>query len=232
MNIVDFFILGILGISIFVGAYKGFVESILNLVSFFFCWIGALVFSPRLSDYIIERHPYIIQTLITFSEGALRIDSVIERALPVSAISDGRISELVNEARFPYPFDRILLSNLQNEVFENLQTLGDYFNHTIASVILSILSFVTIYLVLRILFSLLISVAKGIAGLPVLKQLDGILGAGLGLLRGLIVVSLFFLMLPVIITVVPVDLIKAYVETSLLADLFIEFNIFTMFLGG
>jgi len=232
MNVLDFLILGILGISMIAGAYKGFVDSVLNLLSFFLCWIGTIVFSPMLSSYIIERHPYLLQTLITFSEGALRIDSVFERALPVSAINVDRILELVNEARFPYPFDRILLANLQNEVFPHLQTLGEYFNHTIALVILNILSFIAIYFALRIVFYILISVAKGIVGLPVLKQFDGILGAGLGLLRGILIVSLVFLALPVVMTVVPVDLIGSFVETSLLADFFIEFNIFTMFLSG
>lgn len=232
MNILDAIILGILAISSIAAAYKGFVASVLDLVSFFASWIAALLFSPVLSRYIIERHPYVLQILITFSEGALRIDSIEDRTLPVSAISSERISQLVNDANFPYPFDRLLMSNLQDLALDNISTLGEYFNHSIANILLNIITFAAVYFVIRILFTILTSIARGIVGLPVLKQLDWLLGAGFGFLRGFLIVNLLFLFLSVVLVLVPVDIVRSYIENSLMADFFTEFNIFSTFLRG
>jgi uncharacterized membrane protein required for colicin V production len=232
MNFLDALILGVLAISSIAAAYKGFVGSVLDLVSFFASWIAALIFSPVLSRYIIEHHPYLLQILITFSEGALRIDSIEDRTLPVSVISSERISQLVGEANFPYPFDRLLLSNLQDLALENLNTLGEYFNHSIANILLNIITFVSIYFAIRILFTILTSIARGIVGLPVLKHMDWLLGTGFGLVRGLLIVNLLFLFLSVVLVLVPVDLLRSYIENSLMADFFTEFNIFSAFLRG
>jgi len=232
MNILDAIILGILVFSSIAAAYKGFVGSVLDLVSFFASWVAALLFSPVLSRYITERHPYLLQTLITFSEGALRIDATGDRTLPVSVVSSERLSQLVNDANLPYPFDRLLLSNLQDLALENLNTIGEYFNHSIANILLNIITFMTIYFAVRLLFTLLTSIARSVTGLPVLKQLDWLFGAGFGLLRGLLIVNLLFLILSVVLVLVPVDLLRAYIETSLLAEFFTEFNIFSAFLSG
>jgi len=232
MNIVDAIILGILAFSVILAAHRGFLGSVLDLISFFASWVAALIFSPVLSRYILEHHPNIMQTLITFSEGALRIDSIEERTLPASAITPDRISQLVSEANFPYPFDRLLLSNLQDLALEHLNTLGDYFNHSIANILLNIITFVTIYFAVRILFAILSSAVRGIVGLPVLKQFDWILGAGFGLLRGFLIVNLLFLFFSVVLILVPIDLFRSYIENSLLANFFMEFNIFNAFLSG
>ncbi len=232
MNILDALILTILAMSSIAAAYKGFVGSVLDMVSFFASWIAALIFSPVLSRYLIEHHPYLMQILITFSEGALRIDSIEDRILPVSSISTERIAQLVSDANFPYPFDRLLLSNLQDLALQNLRTLGEYFNYSIANVLLNIITFVIIYIAVRILFTILTSIARGIANLPVLKRMDWLLGAGFGFLRGLLIVNLLFLFLSVVLVLVPIDLIRAYIANSLLADLFMEFNVFSYFLSG
>jgi len=232
MNILDGIILGILAVSAIGAAYKGFVGSVLDLVSFFASWIAALLLSPILSRYIADRHSYLLQMLITFSEGALRIDSTGDRTLPVSVISSDRLYQLISDANFPYPFDRLLLSNIQDLALENLNTLGEYFNHSIANILLNIFTFVSIYFAIRILFTILTSITRGIVGLPVLKQLDWLLGVGFGLLRGLLIINLFFLLLSVVLVLIPVDLLRAYIENSLFADFFTEFNIFNAFLSG
>jgi uncharacterized membrane protein required for colicin V production len=69
-------------------------------------------------------------------------------------------------------------------------------------------------------------------GLPVLKQMDWLLGAAFGFVRGFLVVNLLFLFLSVVLILVPVDLLRSYIENSLMADFFTEFNIFSAFLRG
>lgn len=232
MNIIDYIILGILFIFLLMGIYKGFVESILTLVSFVLSWVGSLTFSPILARYILERHPFVFDMLITFSEGALRIDSVIERSTDISQFSEGRLSELAEAAQFPYPFSRYLISNLHTEALEHLGTLAEYFNHTIALSILNMASFIIVYIVMWVIFSIIISVAKSVVGFPVLKRLDGIFGGVFGVFHGMVILNLLFLVIPAFLTIVPVVMIRELFNASLLSYLFIDMNIFTPFLSG
>jgi len=232
MNVLDAIVLTILAFSSIAASYKGFVVSVLDLFSFLASWIAALLFSPILSRYIADHHPYILQILITFSEGALRIESIEDRLLPVSVITSDRLAQLVSDANLPYPFGRLLLSNLENLALENVNTLGEYFNFSIASILLNIVTFVSIYLAVRILFTILTSIVRGIVSLPVLKQMDWLLGAGFGLVRGFLIVNLLFLCLSVVLVLVPIDFLRSFIENSLLAKFFTEFNIFSAFLRG
>lgn len=232
MNLLDAAILLVLALSSIIAAYRGFVVSVLDLVSFFASWLSAIFFSPMLSRYIVERWPQVLQTLISFSEGAFRIDSVEDRLLPVASLSAERIAQLVNDANLPYPFDRLLLSNLMDLALQDIRTLAEYFNHSIANILLNIITFVGLYITVRILFSLLISIVRGIVGLPVLKSLDWLLGLCFGFIRGIFIVNLFFLLLSVVLILIPVDLLMTLADNSVFAEFFTRYNLFSLFLSG
>jgi len=232
MNLIDIAIIVIILFSVIAAAYKGFVASVIDIVSFFVSWIFALIFSPVLSRYIAVNHPNVIQTIISFSEGALRIRSIDDRSLPVSVLNSERIASFVEGANFPEPFDRLLLENLENLTLEYATTLGEYFNHSISNVILNILSFIAVYFAVRLFFGVLASVAKGVVGLPVLKQLDWVLGGALGVLRGVLIVNILMLFSSIVLVLVPVELVRSYLDESMLANLFLRVNLFSLFLSA
>lgn len=233
MNIVDYFILAVLGISTIMGIYQGFVVAILNIASFFVSWLTAFLLYPILAHYL-QASTKIVSTLLYYTEASTKIPGIEYRNAVITAIPAEKMKEIVQNADFPTPFDSILHNNIINQVFRQsgLTTLGDYFNHTIVNVIINILSFLAIYLVIRILLSLIISMTDTIAHLPVLKHFNSLLGGAFGLFRGIFTIFIIFAIIPVILTVIPLDLKTMFLDKSLFAAFFYKSNIITNIING
>jgi len=230
MNLLDYLILATLAISSVIGMYNGFVISVMNIVSFFISWIGAFMFYPLLSQYIFSSRLY--QSVLYYTSGSSKITSIEERAIPVSTLNPAQIEEIINSVQLPTPFDKLVQSNLLHNSIKHAQSLGEYFDYSIANIIVNIFSFLVIFFAVRIIFLVLISLLKNLTDLPVLKQFDSLFGLALGFVRGILIVFILFAVIPIFLTLVPFDLITQYIDHSLLGRFFFEFNIFTNFVKG
>lgn len=56
--------------------------------------------------------------------------------------------------------------------------------------------------------------------LPVLRHLDAFVGGVFGLLRGVMLVFIFFMLVPIVLAVVPIDMLSEMIEQSQLAPMF------------
>lgn len=231
MNGLDYAILLLMTISIVSGAYNGFVFSALNAVSFFLSWILSLIFYPLLSRHLMTRYESLFQRLVHFTEGSSKIPSVEARNARLSSLSETQIGNLLEEIQLPNPFHRILAA----DVFAangSAQTLGQYFDTTIAVILVNILSFLLLFFLIKLFFVVLLSVSKAVVNLPVLKQFDALLGGAFGVLRGFFVLYFLFAMIPIIMTLAPVDVLGEYLEGSRFAGFFYQFNLFTSLVRG
>ena len=71
--------------------------------------------------------------------------------------------------------------------------------------------------------------------LPALKYVDGLLGAGFGAVRGLFMVYVFFMLVPVILLVIPNSVVTKYlgnISDSPIASVFYDNNILLKYIGG
>ena len=85
-----------------------------------------------------------------------------------------------------------------------MTTLGDYFNQTIVCVVINILALLLLFTILRLLFGFVIrGIEYGRGGFPVLSRGDGIIGAGVGLIHGVLLLFVIFMIVPVLLTVLP-----------------------------
>ncbi|MDN5276225.1 MAG: hypothetical protein PWR01_190 [Clostridiales bacterium] len=232
MNYIDYIILSILSICALIGVYNGFVASGLGFLSSLFSWLTSLIFYPLLSKFLVHQYPDLIKNLIYYTEGASKVQSIEEQALLVSSLTQEQIINIVTRAQLPPPFDRLLLYNMLNETLPHLTTVGEYFNYSVAYIILNIICFITLFVIIRVVCQIGISITKEVAGLPALKKYDGLAGAGVGLLRGMFLIFLLFSLVPVILTLAPLDIIYSLIENSLLGKFFFKSNIFTNFIKG
>ena len=94
-------------------------------------------------------------------------------------------------ADVPYPMGKRILENIASEAFaaEGVTTLGDYFNQTIVCVFINILVFLLVFAVVRIILAFIMGGVDYAWKLPQLRAGDGVLGGGLGLVRGILAVS-------------------------------------------
>ena len=227
----DYGILLLMAISILSGVYNGFVLSALNTVSLLLSWIISLIFYPLLSGYLMIRYEALFQRLVHFTEGSSKIPSIEARNARLTSISEAQLGNLLEEMQLPNPFHRILAS----DVFAangSIQSLGQYFDNTIAVILVNILSFLLLFFLIKVFFIILVSIAKAVVNLPVLKQFDALFGGAFGVLRGFFVLYFLFALIPIVLTLAPVDVLGEYLEGSRFAGFFYQFNLFTSFVRG
>ena len=233
MNIVDYVILGILGISVLVGLYRGFVSSVLNTGSCLISFGLSFWLSPKLVD-LIKNYTGLITTLMNFTDAGSRIGDVELSSTSVTGLTQDLITDVLTRVNLPSPLDRLLQTNLQNQVYtpSGMNRVGDYVSQTIVGACLNVLCFVITFILLFIAVSILINIIKAIFKFPVLKQMDTIAGGIFGLLRGLLLCFVAFSLLPLVETMLPIDLVKDLTTQSALAPIFSNGNLILAIIRG
>ena len=97
--------------------------------------------------------------------------------------------------------------------------------------VINIASLLIVFLIARIVFGVIIrGVEYGRGGYPVLARGDGLIGAGVGLLQGVLILFAIFLLLPVALTVLPK--LYAFIEESFFGEFFYRANFFISLIPG
>ena len=225
INLVDIVIIAIIGLSIAYGMYSGLLSSVINIAGLVLAWGCAFFMYSTLSEWIVENTE-LLQQIVHYTEGASNIKSLETARTVVSAVPESFIAQAVKDANFPWPFNNMLMENIAGQVYaaQGLSTFEDYFNYTLAYAALNIISFLTILLTIYALFSIINVLLTYVLKLPVLRQFDSLLGGGFGLIRGVFVVFVLFLLVPIVLAVVPVTLVQDMLNESRLASFFYDGN--------
>lgn len=233
MNAVDYVILGIIGISLLVGLYRGFVSSVLNTGSCLIAFVLSFVLSPKLAD-LIKNDTGLLTTLMNFTDAGSRIGDVELSTTSVMDITGETIQDILSRVKLPSPLDQLLQTNLQQKVYlpSGMNQVGDYVSQTIVGACLNVLCFVVTFILVFLAVSILINLIKAIFRFPVLKQLDSIVGGAFGLLRGLLLCFIAFSLLPLVETMLPIDALKDLTQQSVLAPMFNNGNLILAVLRG
>ena len=234
MNAIDYLVLFVFAIAILGGFYHGFVNALLNLFATIIAMIAALLFSPLLSSSV-KNHQDLYSMLLYYTEGSeyVAATDVELTRVPVSQISSEQLKQVINNADMPIPMGDRISRNVASEVFsgQGITTLGDYFNQTIVCTVINIFSVLVIFAGVLIILSLVIrGVEYGRDGFPSLMHGDGLIGAGVGLLQGILVLFAMFLLVPVILTVLPK--LGTYFNESLLGNFFYRANFLLRMISG
>ncbi len=223
MNYIDLAIIVLLALSVLSGFHRGFLVSILSIAAFFVSWLAAYMFMPSVSGSIMGREDFVSQMLY-YKEGAEKLGSVDLARTLVSQVDN--VNAIVSGADLPYPIDTLVHSNISGEAFlnEGLTTVGEYFNQTIVNVAVNVISFLAVFLLVMLILSFIIRGVDFVARLPVLHQFDRLLGAGFGLIRGILIIFLVFMLVPLILTVLPFPDVQNYIEDSAFGNFFYNSN--------
>ena len=231
MNAVDLVIIAILGLSVLVGLYRGFISSVASMGGCLLSLGLSFWLSPKLAE-AIRSNPDILKTLASYTDAATRLGDQTLASTGVSTLTDSGITEILNKVSLPAPLSSLLESNLQNKVFGAAADVGTYVSQTIVGAVLNVLCFLVCFLVLMLVIHFIINFLKVVFRFPVLKQLNSIAGGAFGLLRGALLCFVAFALLPLIQTLLPVKDINTLVEGSALAPLFNSGNLITAIMNG
>ena len=229
MNIVDYVILGVIGISVLFGLYRGFIASVLSMGGGLISFLSAFALYPKLAA-LIQNNEELQRTLLHYTDASSRIGD-LELAL-TNAVNLGRegIAQVLENVSLPAPLDSILQVNLENLVYGTsgaASTVSDYVSQTILQASINIICFLVCFIGMYIVLSLGMNLIRAVFRFPVLKQLDGLAGGVFGLLRGVLLCLAVFTLVPLVQTMLPMDFINEMLEGSALAPIFMNGNLIT-----
>ena len=224
---VDLVILLILAIALLAGYYRGVIYSAINLGVSILSFVMALLLCTTLSG-VVQKRQSLYEMMLYYFEGYEYINetSVELVHVSVSQIGEKELAVVVKNADMPSPFDSAITGNVKKQVYEDrgIYSLGDYFNQTIVDTVLNIISLLLLFLIFRLLFGFVLRLIDfGAAGLPRLKQFDVPLACGIGLLHGVLLVSVLFMLVPLMLVVVP--RLSKIIDGSLLGGFFYRGNV-------
>ncbi|MCR5808259.1 MAG: hypothetical protein K6G56_01715 [Clostridiales bacterium] len=225
MNILDFAIIAILGLFVLAGVYKGFLHTALDILCFMLCVLFAFLMTPLLS-FKVEQNESLFNTMLYYTEGSEKITDVEYRKQNISEISNAELEDIYSRSEVAFPMDKRIRANVADAAFAsaNIYTLGEYYNQTMVLVTLNILVFLVLFAALRIALAFLIGWINYAHPLPVLRKVELPAAIGTGLIHGVLAVFLFFMVCPIILTVLPFDVVSDLVEGSRLARFFYYSN--------
>lgn len=232
MNIIDYVIIGIVGVSVLFGLYRGFVSSVLNTGGCLVSFGLAFWLYPQLAQYI-QGNAELQRTLLTYTDASNRIGDLATSITGVAQLTGDKIAEIIAKAQLPEPLSSLLQSNLVNQVYgDAAATVSDYVSQTVLSACISVICFLLCFAAAYLALSLVINLIRAVFRFPVLKQMDSLAGGAFGILRGALLCYALFTLMPLVQTVVPLDMVNDLLEASTLAPLFNNGNLVLAIMNG
>lgn len=226
MNIIDLGIIAILALGFGLGWYKGFLVTALSLASNVVSWIAAFAGYKALASFILEK-TNLDNTLLYLTAGVEKLSDMTVANVDVATLPQERIVDIIQSSELPTPIASMMTNNILNRVFaaQGITTLSDYFNQTIINLSMGLISFLIIFLVVKIVSIFVIGLVDHVIELPVLKQFDKIIGGAAGVLQAVFIVAIIFAIVPIAMSVLPIENFNELIQGSLLGRLFFNNNI-------
>ena len=215
MNVIDILILAALAVSVIFGMYRGFISGVLSVAALIGAAAAAFAISPSLATWL-QGNETLVNTLMYYTDAGSRIKDLDLSLLTVA--SQSAVAQIISGAQLPQQFQAAFINAVNTA--PGATTMSTLLSQTIVNVSLSILSFLICFLGCYIVASFLIHLICYVFELPVLRHLDALMGGVFGLARGVLLLFIFFALVPIIQAVVPVQQLTDVFTASRLAPLF------------
>ncbi len=189
MNWLEIAAIALIIIMAIVGYIRGFVKMIVGLAAMVIALLASAFLAPQLSDYIIN------QTEIR-NEISAQINAYLQEELGEKLEETAADAQLDAIEELPLP-DNIKTAIMENNTADTyvqmgVETFSEYVSSYTAELVIDALSYIIvflgIYIVLRVLFSLLNIVAH----LPFLNGVNKMAGGVLGIVHAFVYIWIFF----------------------------------------
>ena len=116
MNIVDYVIIGIIGISVLFGLYRGFIASVLNMGCGLMSFLASFWVSPKLAAAVQSNQSF-LNMLLHYTDASSRIGDLETAITNVATLTSQSINSILEKVNLPAPLDTLLRVNLENNVY-------------------------------------------------------------------------------------------------------------------
>lgn len=225
MNWSDYAVIGLIAFFAVFGLFRGFIMSVYRLLAFFFCIYVSMKLTPVLSA-IVEKTPVYdaIKNAVVKSLNTWGAEVFSSKAAAIQGSAG--VEALLGSYPLPDYLKKSVMGNLPSvSELINLDGITNAIGSEVTKIIISILSLIILYIVLRIITALIGILVKGISKLPVFKQVDRIGGLVLGVLQGVVAIYIVLAVLVLFNTNPAFAGIFDGLKSSLFAGILYENNI-------
>lgn len=193
MNWVLIAVIGIIVALGFIGLKKGLIKMVFSMVSTIVALLVAMLFSPVVAGVMKNN-----EAIVGFLEekiGAV-VDFTSEEAHEETA---SKQESLIDGLPLPETFKETILENNTAESYISMQAKNfeEYVCRQITNVIINAIAFVITLILAIIALAILCNALNLLAKLPLLKQINATAGLAAGVVEGLLVVWILFVILTV-----------------------------------
>lgn len=223
MNWSDVAVISIIGGFAIIGLMNGFIFSIFRLASFFVSVFISIKFYPKISEILLKTRLYtgirdsIFKNLTTQQPVFMpQIDSQAKNVVAETAISQIKLPGFMKSMildKIPSPSSLIDTYKLMDIVSDEL---------TIA--VIGILSLILLYMLVSLALFFIKFILKGVAKLPIFKQMDKFGGFAFGAIEGLLLVYLVCAVLIVFSATPWFQPVLKSIDSSIAANFFYKDN--------
>lgn len=233
MNIVDYIAIGIIAVSLLFGFYRGFVASVLNTGGGLIAFGLSFVLYPKLAA-AIQSNDGLVRTLLHYTDASNRIGDLELAISNVATLTGEKVAEVIQKVSLPAPFDTLLEVNLEQQIYAatGITSVADYVSQTILTASINILCFLVCFVALYLVISIVVNMLRAVFRFPLLKQLDWLAGGVFGLLRGVLLCYAAFAIVPLVLTMVPIDFVSQLMAESTLAPIFNNGSLILSIMNG
>jgi uncharacterized membrane protein required for colicin V production len=190
MNWLLLVVLAILIINTFIGMKVGFIKTVFSLCSMIVAIVLTIWISPHVNDFIRGN-----EKCYNY------INTKVEKVLPLideKADKNAQVA-IIEGLALPQSIKDSLIKNNNKEVYKELAVKGfkEYVGSYLTGIVINALAFSATFIVMLILLWVVSIALDIISKLPLLKQINKTAGLMAGLLHGLVVVWIFFILLTV-----------------------------------
>ena len=227
MNPFDLVIAAVFLLSVVYAVYRGAVQTVLNVGALILAVLLAYPLSVPVSD-AVAGNTAITSQLLTYTDALARVGDVELANTRVTGIPQRTVEQVLGNVGLPTALNEILRRNLESGAkIESDRTVNDYVQSAVLASAIRILSYLVCALGVYAALALVISLFNYVFRFPLVRGVDWAVSALFGLARGAMLLALIFLLVPLMLTVIPLDEIRGLLSSSAWAGRFMSVSYFT-----
>jgi len=217
-NLMDIILIAVIAISAFVGYKIGFVKTAVGLLSFFVALGLALVFYKPLAIILTEKttiDDWIVDKIINFEYKPEESENAVEESEEEKR--EGTIEGVLSQ--FPISLtENINIEEKKRDVKQELAIkVSEHF--------MNLMSLIVIYVVVRVTLLVAEIVLNGMMQIPVLKQINEILGLSLGAVFGIVEMYVVFAIIALVSSITDISFVVTAIRSSMIASIMFDYNL-------
>ena len=186
MNILDLLVIGLIALCITIGAWRGFVRTVLGFANFIIAIILTNMLYPYMGRFLRGIDGFYGALTLTIRD-TMGLDAAIYEAA-VEAGGRAAESQFINDMPLPGFLREVLLEN-NNTIIRaaiGATNFTEYVAGFLAGIVINIISMVIVFILIYTGLMLLTGMLNILTKLPVIRTLNKLLGAAIGAIWGLL----------------------------------------------